>query len=384
MSRACRSLRTPCCACSTAAIVRFSRPPRSRARSTQVAAERAHSARCFASSRATDASSACAVAGASRAAAVSSKRSASSAATVPSSPSTNPATPTRSTVRFRSPASASSIEPIADATQRRAEVVRAIGGARREWIGILGRDGRDGVVTPYRDDVPWELRVPRGAWSDARFGDVVVAFASFDRQQPRRRPGRGPRGRRGGSAARARRRSARSAGHARGRFPRDRLAPPPAARVSEERDPRSRRVAGSARSRRTRAAPRSARRFPSSRSTRDGARSRRRGVRRTDRRRRLPALGRDRGRLAFRRRGRRRSISRRAAAATASTSPTAPFRCCPSGSRANSVRCGRSVDRLALAVELALDGRGVGAIRALSRGRDPQPRPARLRRRRAR
>lgn len=88
------------------------------------------------------------------------------------------------------------VEPIVDATQRRAEVVRAIGGARREWVGILGRDGRDGVVTPYRDEVPWELRVPRGSWKDARFGDVVVAFVSEQRKQPRRRPGRGPRGRR--------------------------------------------------------------------------------------------------------------------------------------------------------------------------------------------
>jgi ribonuclease R len=88
------------------------------------------------------------------------------------------------------------VEPVVDATQRRAEVVRAIGGARREWVGILGRDGRDAVVTPYRDEVPWELRVPRGAWKDARFGDVVVAFASEPRKQPRRRPGRGPRGRR--------------------------------------------------------------------------------------------------------------------------------------------------------------------------------------------
>jgi ribonuclease R len=88
------------------------------------------------------------------------------------------------------------IEPVADATQLRAEVVRTIGGARREWIGILARDGRDGVVTPYRDEVPWQLRVERGAWRDARFGDVVVALASFDRSQSRRRPGRGPRGRR--------------------------------------------------------------------------------------------------------------------------------------------------------------------------------------------
>ena len=78
----------------------------------------------------------------------------------------------------------------------RAEVVRAIGGARREWIGVLGRAGRDAVVTPYRDDVEWELRVPRGAWLDARFGDVVVARVSSERGQPKRARTRGPKGHR--------------------------------------------------------------------------------------------------------------------------------------------------------------------------------------------
>ena len=80
------------------------------------------------------------------------------------------------------------VEALAGASPRRAEIVRDIGGARREWIGILGRAGRDGVVTPYRDDAEWELRVPRGAWLDARFGDVVVAQLSAERKHAK--PGR--------------------------------------------------------------------------------------------------------------------------------------------------------------------------------------------------
>ena len=52
------------------------------------------------------------------------------------------------------------------------------------------------MVTPYRDDVEWELRVPRGAWLDARFGDVVVALVSSERRQPKRGRVRGPKGRR--------------------------------------------------------------------------------------------------------------------------------------------------------------------------------------------
>ncbi len=89
------------------------------------------------------------------------------------------------------------VEPLeAGPRTRRAEVVRAIGGARREWIGVLGRAGRDAVVTPYRDDVEWELRVPRGAWLDARFGDVVVVHVSSERSPPKRGRRRGPKGHR--------------------------------------------------------------------------------------------------------------------------------------------------------------------------------------------
>jgi ribonuclease R len=56
------------------------------------------------------------------------------------------------------------------------EVVRRVGGARREWIGILERAGREGRLVPYRDDLAWELRVARMHWDGARVGDVVVAL----------------------------------------------------------------------------------------------------------------------------------------------------------------------------------------------------------------
>ena len=71
-----------------------------------------------------------------------------------------------------------------------AEVARAVGGARRDWVGILSRRGREGVVTPYRDDAKWELRIPRGANRGARPGDVVVAVADAARPARGRHGGR--------------------------------------------------------------------------------------------------------------------------------------------------------------------------------------------------
>lgn len=86
-----------------------------------------------------------------------------------------------------------------DVSGARAELARAVGGARRDWVGILSRRGREGIVTPYRDDAEWELRIPRGANRGARPGEVVVAVADAAR------PGRGR------HAARARARVAPSA-----------------------------------------------------------------------------------------------------------------------------------------------------------------------------
>jgi len=90
------------------------------------------------------------------------------------------------------PASRAGVEP-------RAEVVRAIGGPRSQWIGILGAAGRAGVLRPYRDDGFWEFAVPRSAWRGARAGDVVVAVVQGTRERgdlARRRAGsRAPRAR---------------------------------------------------------------------------------------------------------------------------------------------------------------------------------------------
>jgi len=90
------------------------------------------------------------------------------------------------------PASRAGAEP-------RAEVVRAIGGPRSQWIGILDAAGRAGVLRPYRDEGFWEFAVPRSAWRGARAGDVVVAVVQGARERgdlARRRAGsRAPRAR---------------------------------------------------------------------------------------------------------------------------------------------------------------------------------------------
>lgn len=77
-----------------------------------------------------------------------------------------------------------------DVSGPQVEVARAVGGARRDWVGILSRRGREGIVTPYRDDAKWELRIPRGANRGARPGDVVVAVADAVRPARGRHAGR--------------------------------------------------------------------------------------------------------------------------------------------------------------------------------------------------
>jgi len=56
----------------------------------------------------------------------------------------------------------------------RAELVRAIGGARGDFVGVLLREG---VLVPWREDprTGAALHLPRAAWRGARPGDVVVA-----------------------------------------------------------------------------------------------------------------------------------------------------------------------------------------------------------------
>ncbi|RIL07896.1 MAG: ribonuclease R [Proteobacteria bacterium] len=83
------------------------------------------------------------------------------------------------------------VEPLAGTGA--AEVARSIGGARREWVGILSRRGREGRLTPYRDDAKWELRIPRASWRGGRAGDVVVAVAAGGEPRERGARGRRPR-----------------------------------------------------------------------------------------------------------------------------------------------------------------------------------------------
>lgn len=56
----------------------------------------------------------------------------------------------------------------------RASVVQVLGGARREWVGVLARTSGGGSVTPYRDDVAWRISVSAEDLGGARDGDVVV------------------------------------------------------------------------------------------------------------------------------------------------------------------------------------------------------------------
>jgi len=71
-----------------------------------------------------------------------------------------------------------------------AELVRAIGGARADVVGVLFHDGS---LVPWREDPrsAAALHVPRSGWRGARAGDVVVAERVEDRRT--RRPRRGAR-----------------------------------------------------------------------------------------------------------------------------------------------------------------------------------------------
>jgi ribonuclease R len=60
------------------------------------------------------------------------------------------------------------------APRGRASVVQVLGGARREWIGVLAREPGGGSVTPYRDDASWRIAVAAADLGGARDGDVVV------------------------------------------------------------------------------------------------------------------------------------------------------------------------------------------------------------------
>lgn len=76
----------------------------------------------------------------------------------------------------------------------RAELVRAIGGPRGEWVGVLLRDGS---LVPWREDPRSGavLHLPRASWRGAQPGDVVAAERTEGPRTPRRarRPARGRR-----------------------------------------------------------------------------------------------------------------------------------------------------------------------------------------------
>jgi ribonuclease R len=84
------------------------------------------------------------------------------------------------------------LQPLGDPSRRRGEILQVVEGTRETWVGILRRRGGVGVLTPYRDDAPWRMRVTGRALGEARDGDVVVAVAA-GRNRPRRgAPGRDP------------------------------------------------------------------------------------------------------------------------------------------------------------------------------------------------
>jgi ribonuclease R len=76
----------------------------------------------------------------------------------------------------------------------RADLVRAIGGPRGEWVGVLLRDG---LLVPWREDPRSgaALHLPRATWRGAQPGDVVAAERT-EGPRARRRGQRPARGRR--------------------------------------------------------------------------------------------------------------------------------------------------------------------------------------------
>ncbi len=67
------------------------------------------------------------------------------------------------------------IAPVGDPEQGRAELLGPVEPARDRWIGLFQRSGRGGVITPYRDDAEWALRVDPRDVGEARGGEVVAA-----------------------------------------------------------------------------------------------------------------------------------------------------------------------------------------------------------------
>jgi len=66
------------------------------------------------------------------------------------------------------------LQPFREGGPARGEVLQVLGGGRATWVGILQRRGRLAVVTPYRDDGEWLVRVSHADMGGASDGEVVV------------------------------------------------------------------------------------------------------------------------------------------------------------------------------------------------------------------
>ena len=203
---------------------------------------------------------------------------------------------------------------------------------------------------------------PRAQEGMVGAGTAAARRRAHDRRHDRARARRRRRSRRAVSLHRLRARPAHrvsAAGPARG-----------GARCRPIRDARD--IAG---------APRPARVAVRHHRRRDGARLRRRGLSRAAARRRRAPVGRDRRRLALRRArlGARRAKRRRAA--PASTSPTAPSRCCRRSCRASCARSSRTATGWCWSPSCSTTATAARrGVRLLPR-RHPQPRAADLHRR---
>ncbi len=83
-------------------------------------------------------------------------------------------------------------------SERQGEILDVLEGRRDEWIGIFERQGRGGVVTPWRETAAWQIGIGPRDVNGARDGDVVVAAAlpRAGRSQPRARGRRSEKGER--------------------------------------------------------------------------------------------------------------------------------------------------------------------------------------------
>jgi len=58
--------------------------------------------------------------------------------------------------------------------RRQGQVLDVVEGSRSNWVGILGREGRGSLLTPYRDSGEWRVRIAGGDRGAAADGEVVV------------------------------------------------------------------------------------------------------------------------------------------------------------------------------------------------------------------